>query len=125
MSRVSGDAPYEGTERRRAERFRVRLPCRWEGRRDGEAATVTDLSTDGAFVLSKDLVETGELVKLELLLPGGVITLWGHVIYKAEEIGFGLRFTPFQHEDDRRKLHLLARAEGVREAKRKKKSLPF
>jgi len=116
---------YDGPERRKAGRVRLNLPCRWEGRRAGAAATVTDLSTAGAFVLSEDLVEAGELVRLELLLPGGGITLWGHVVYKAEEIGFGLRFAPYQQEDDRRKLGLLVRAEAWRAAQKKKKTSPF
>jgi hypothetical protein len=116
---------YDGPERRKVGRVRLNLPCRWEGRLAGAAATVTDLSTAGAFVLSEDLVQAGELVRLELLLPGGGITLWGHVIYKAEGIGFGLRFAPYQQEDDRRMLGLLVRAEARRAARKNKKTSPF
>lgn len=116
---------YNGPERRKVGRVRLNLPCRWEGRRAGTAATVTDLSTAGAFILSDDLVEDGELVRLDLLLPGGGITLWGHVVYKAEGIGFGLRFAPYQQEDDRRMLGLLVKAEAWREARKKKKTSPF
>lgn len=123
---MAGGGEYQATERRKAERFKLDLPCRWEGRRARDAGTVTDLSTAGAFVLSEDLVGAGELVRLELLLPGGGITLWGHVIYKAEGIGFGLCFAPFQQEDDHRKLYLLVRAEALRaERSRKNKSFPF
>ncbi|GEM_PF-413195 len=123
---MSKEDAYEGPERRSAHRVRLNLPCRWEGRRESAAATVTDLSTTGAFVLSEDLVETDELVRLELLLPGGGgITLWGHVIYKAEGIGFGLRFAPYQQENDRRKLGLLMKAEMRRAAQKKKKHIPF
>jgi hypothetical protein len=64
-----------------------------------------------------------ELVRLEL--PGGRITLWGHVVRKAEGIGFGFRFAPFQEGEDRRKLELLVRAEARRAAQEGKKSLPF
>ncbi len=124
--RLMGEvSSYDGPERRKTQRVRLNLTCRWEGRRAGAAATVTDLSTAGAFVLSEDLVDAGELVRLELVLPASKITLWGHVVYKAEGIGFGLRFAPFQQEDDRRKLGLLVRAEARRAAQRKKKPIPF
>lgn len=106
-----------GEERRRAERFRVSLRARWEGKRARREATVTDISTAGCFVLSEDLVEPWETVKIELLLPAGVLTLWGHVIYTAEEIGFGINFSPHIPEDDRRKLELLVRAEALRSKK--------
>ena len=122
---MSEENVYDGPERRKVQRVRLELPCRWEGRRDEAAGTITDLSTAGAFVLSDDLVEAGELVRLELLLPASTITLWGHVIYKAEEIGFGLRFAPFQQEDDRKKLGLLVRAEERRAALKKRKDSPF
>lgn len=106
-------------ERREVERYRVNLRVRWEGRRAGRDGTITDISTAGCFILTDDLVENGDLVKIELILPGGKVTLWGHVIYTAEEIGFGVRFSPFLHEDDRRKLELLVRAESLRSQKKR------
>ncbi len=117
---MSGGA-YRGEERRRVARYRVNLRARWLGRREAREGEITDLSTAGCFVLSPDLVEPGELVKIDLLLPAGVITIWGHVIYTAEEIGFGVRFSPFSHQDDRRKLELLVRAEALRSQKRARK----
>lgn len=114
------DDEYREGERRKVERFRVNLRARWEGRRAGREGTVTDISTAGCFVLTDDLVETGDLVKIELLLPAGVITLWGHVVYTAREIGFGVRLSPFLHEEDRRKLELLVRAEAHRSEKKRR-----
>lgn len=115
------DWVYTGEERRKVERYRVNLRARWEGKRAWRDGAVMDISTAGCFVLTDDLVEPGELVKIELLLPGGVITLWGHVIYTAEEIGFGVRLSPFFPENDRRKLELLVRAEALRSKKRRPK----
>ncbi len=104
-----------GEERRLVERYRVNFRARWEGRRAWREGTVTDISTAGCFVLTEDLgVEPSELVKVELLLPAGSVTLWGHVVYTAEEIGFGIRFTPFFPEEERRKLDFLVRAEAAR-----------
>lgn len=112
------DGEYTGEERRAVERYRVNLRARWAGRRETRAGEVVDISTAGCFVLTEDLVKPGELVKLELIMPAGVITVWGHVIYTAEEIGFGVRFSPFFPEEERRKLEMLVRAESLRTLKR-------
>ena len=114
----SSGRSYEGWERRRATRYRVNLQARWEGRWAAREATVTDLSTCGCFVLTDDLVDKGEVVKLELRLPrGGQITLHGWVVYQAEEIGFALDFERYLKDDDRRKLEWLLRAEAHRSEK--------
>ena len=111
-----------GMERRLNERFKVNIRARWEGSRTRRDGTVTDISTAGCFVLTEDMgVEKRELVKLELLLPGGVITLWGQVIYKADEIGFGIRFATNLPEEERRRLEFLVKAESVRSSMRQKK----
>jgi len=115
------DEYKSGRERRKFERYKVNLRVRWEGQRAGREGMVTDISIAGCFVLTEDLVEAGDLVKIELLLPAGIITCWGHVIYTAEEIGFGVRFSPFFPEADRKKLELLVRAEAHRAQKKLKK----
>jgi hypothetical protein len=103
----------QGWERRRAGRIKVNFAARWEGSRAALDATVTDLSMYGCFVLTDDLVKRGETVKLEMTLPrGGRVTLWGRVVYQAEEIGFALDFERFEHEEDRRRLEWLIRAEA-------------
>jgi hypothetical protein len=111
-----------GMERRLAERIKVNIRARWEGARARRDGTVTDISTAGCFVLTEDMgVEKRELVKIELLLPGGVITLWGQVIYKADEIGFGIRFAPNIPDEERRRLEFLVKAESVRSSMKQKK----
>ena len=118
---MTAGGDYSGNERRRFERYRVNLRARWEGKHAWRDCTVTDISVGGCFLLTEDLIESGELVKIELLLPADIVTLWGHVIYTAEEIGFGVRFSPFFPEDDRRKLELLVKAESLRSKKRQAK----
>jgi hypothetical protein len=113
---------YMGMERRLAQRYKVSIPARWEGPRARREGTVTDISTAGCFVLTEDIgVERRELIKIELLMPGGVITLWGYIIYKADEIGFGIRFAPHIPEEERRRLEFLVKAEAVRASIRQKK----
>lgn len=110
-----------GRERRLTERFKVNIRARWEGSRARHDGTVTDLSTAGCFILTEDIgVEKRELIKIELLLPGGVITLWGQIIYKADEIGFGVRFAPNIPDDERRKLEFLVKAESMRSSMKQK-----
>lgn len=111
-----------GMERRLAERIKVNIRARWEGPRARRDGTVTDISTAGCFVLTEDIgVEKRELIKIELLLPGGVVTLWGQIIYKADEIGFGVRFAPNIPEEERRKLEFLVKAESARSSMKQKK----
>lgn len=113
---------YIGMERRLAQRYKVNIRARWEGPRARREGVVTDISTAGCFILTEDLgVEKRELVKIELILPGGVVTLWGHVIYKADEIGFGIRFAPNIPEEERRRLEFLVKAESVRLTMKQKK----
>ena len=107
-----------GFERREVERYKVNLRVRWAGQRAAREGTVTDISTAGCFILTDDLIDRGDLVRLELLLTAGVITLVGHVIYTAEEIGFGVRFKRPLPEMERRKLELLIRAEALRSQKK-------
>lgn len=113
---------YTGMERRLTQRIKVNIRARWEGPRTRRDGTVTDISTAGCFILTEDFgVEKREPVKVELLLPAGVITLWGHVIYKAEEIGFGVRFAPNNPEAERKRLEFLVKAESARSSMRQKK----
>jgi hypothetical protein len=118
---MSEGGAYTLMERRLTQRYKVNIRARWEGQRARLDGTVTDISTAGCFVLTEDIgVEKWELVKLELLLPGGVITLWGNVIYKADEIGFGIRFAPNIPDEERRRLNFLVKAESVRSSRKQR-----
>ena len=52
--------------------------------------TIVDLSIGGCFILTAHLVETGELIRLEM---ENSLIVWGEVIYQIAEMGFALRFT--------------------------------
>jgi hypothetical protein len=119
---MSTEGVYTGMERRLNPRYKVNIPVRWEGSRSRCEGTVTDISIAGCFVLTEDIwIEKREPVRIELLLASGVITLWATVIYKADEIGFGARFAPNIPEEERRRLHLLVKAESVRSSMKQKK----
>ena len=112
---MSAEGPYGGEERRASPRYKVNFHARWGGGDwAGREGTVGDLSADGCFILTDDLLDEGELVRVELELPdGGVLTLWGHVVYGLERTGFALQFSSFSQEGARQKLEgLLKRIAG-------------
>ena len=74
--------------------MQVTMDARWEGVVAQRAGTVADLSTSGCFILTSDLVDEAELIRLEIQTPrGDTFSLWGEVVYKLPEMGFALRFT--------------------------------
>ena len=83
-------------ERRRAERVRVNIKVRWEGVLEQKEGTLVDLSSNGCFILTAHLVQTGELIRLEM---ENSLVVWGEVIYQIEEMGFALRFNAATGEE--------------------------
>ncbi len=91
-----------GIERRRAKRFKVNLPARWDGTANGERGTISDLSLTGCFILTGGAAGQGDPVSLALELPGGkTLQLGGEVVYYTDEIGFAVRFTQAEATDKR------------------------
>ena len=90
-------------ERRRAARAKVNLPARWEGVVSQQHASVTNLSVDGCFLLSGGSVEARELIRLEITLPNNDhIYPWAEVVEAAGEIGFAVRFTMMEDDEQER-----------------------
>ena len=90
-------------EQRNASRVDVSLPARWEGVLESRAATITNLSVSGCFVLSGGKVGPAELIRLEIYLSDDEpVYLWGEVVDQADEIGFAVRFTSAGDEDHAR-----------------------
>ena len=85
-------------ERRSAQRLRTRIDSRWETLRTQGRGLTSDLSVTGCFVLTGGEVFPYELVKLDLILPEQVRTVWGYVVYLIPEMGFALRFVESQDE---------------------------
>ncbi|HVG30538.1 MAG TPA: PilZ domain-containing protein [Pyrinomonadaceae bacterium] len=92
--------PSPVDERRIASRVRVSLPVRWEGISCTLSGEIVDLSPSGCFILTDDKVEEGELIRVGITLPSGEsLLVWGEVVYRVTEIGFGLRFTGSSDDD--------------------------
>ena len=99
-------------ERRTAPRVKVNLRARWEGAANRLEADVTDLSSSGCFVLSGGTVESKELLRLEIYLfpEEPPVYFWAEVVDVAPEIGFAVRFTSMEDEDQKRLSDFLAEA---------------
>ena len=100
-------------DRRKAQRIEVNFPATWEGLLEHNEATITSLSLNGCFVLSGGRVKPGELLRLEIQLPGEdrPVYVWGEVVDQAYEIGFAARFTlPAGDEDQARLLKFITEA---------------
>jgi c-di-GMP-binding flagellar brake protein YcgR len=99
------------SERRRAPRANVNLPARWEGVISQQHASVTNLSVNGCFVLSGGSVEPKELLRLEITFPDNdQIYPWAEVVEEAGEIGFAVRFTSMDDNEQERLQRFLTRA---------------
>ncbi len=99
-------------ERRTDERVRADLPARWEGVIESHDGSVVDLSLSGCFILTPDAVQPKELVRLDIKLPtGDSLLLWGEVVYVMEEMGFAVRFTGAD-EDEQDALEALVGPSG-------------
>lgn len=105
---------YGGPERRESPRYTVSLRARWGGGEwAGGQGTVTNLSAEGCFVVAGGPVAEGELVQVQVELPGGEpLTLWGNVIHAAGGEGFAIRFSTFSLGGARERLAALLREAG-------------
>ncbi|MFL6253593.1 MAG: PilZ domain-containing protein, partial [Pyrinomonadaceae bacterium] len=76
----------------------------------GREGVVTSLSADGCFVMSEGAVAEGELVQVQVELPGGEsLPLWGSVVHRVEGEGFAIRFSLFSQGGARERLKALLR----------------
>ncbi|MEJ7617675.1 MAG: PilZ domain-containing protein [Pyrinomonadaceae bacterium] len=87
-------------EQRRFKRASVQFEVKWRGDAGASEGQTSDISEGGCFVLTSGQVAPGELIRLEVALPGGdAVTAWGVVVEQWPEIGFSLRFTGLSDAD--------------------------
>ena len=105
---------YTGPERRESPRYRVSLRARWGGGDwAGREGMLTNLSADGCFVMAEDAVAWGELVQVQVELPGSAaLPLWGSVVHRVEGKGFAIRFSTFSQGGARERLDKLLKEAG-------------
>ncbi len=82
-----------GSDRRSQNRFSVKIETEWEGMVGRKTGTISDITSQGCFVLCSGDVQDGENVKIFFpLTDGRKIQFWGEVINHVLEIGFAIRF---------------------------------
>jgi|SRR5215813_11355255 len=87
-------------ERRAEPRFQVELNAQWETLKSQGRGSITDLSSNGCFVLTGGEFTVGELACLQIKAAEQYATVWGEIAYTTAEIGFAMRFV-FAGEDRR------------------------
>jgi hypothetical protein len=91
----------EPLERRRHERINIYLKARWEGLLGSYDGTLSDISTGGCFILSESPTTLRELIRLEIQLHTGEwLKVWGEVTNQFTGVGFGVRYTELDEENE-------------------------
>jgi len=86
-------------EQRVRPRADICLEANWDGRSGNCVARMTDLSETGCYVDSLGEVKVGEILGLEIQLPGGEwLYLEGEVMHAKPRLGFGIRFIDLDTE---------------------------
>lgn len=91
----------EPIERRRHERINIYLRVRWEGLFGCYEGTISDISAGGCFILSEKQTTLRELIRVEVELHDGEwAKVWGEVTNQFPGVGFGVRYTEVEGEDE-------------------------
>jgi hypothetical protein len=102
-------------ERRRYERLGIYLKVRWEGALGRHDGTVSDISPGGCFVLSEGETALRELVRLEIEVHTGQwVKVWGEVMNLFPGVGFGVRYTEVDEEDEGSYVLTLAQTKSIK-----------
>ena len=111
---IPADA-IEPIERRRHERILIYLRVRWEGLFGCYEGTLSDISAGGCFVLSESQTTLRELIRLEVELHDGEwVKVWGEVTNLFPGVGFGVRYTEVEGEDESKFSLSLAQTKSIR-----------
>lgn len=104
----------EPIERRRHERVNIYLRVRWEGLFGCHEGTLSDISAGGCFILSEKQPTLRELIRLEVELHDGEwVKVWGEVTNQFPGVGFGVRYTEVDGEDENKFSLSLAQTKSI------------
>jgi hypothetical protein len=105
----------EPIERRQHERIQIYLRVRWEGLFGCHEGTLSDISAGGCFVLSESQTTLRELIRLEVELHDGEwVKVWGEVTNQFPGVGFGVRYTEVDGEDENKFSLSLSQTKSIR-----------
>ncbi|HEX8189067.1 MAG TPA: PilZ domain-containing protein [Pyrinomonadaceae bacterium] len=104
----------EPIERRRHERLQIYLRVRWEGLFGRYEGTISDISAGGCFILSEKEPSLRELIRVEVELHDGEwVKVWGEVTNQFPGVGFGVRYTEVEGEDEGKYSLSLAQTKSI------------
>lgn len=102
-------------ERRRHERLNIYLRVRWEGLFGCYEGTISDISAGGCFILSEKQTTLRELIRVEVELHDGEwVKVWGEVTNQFPGVGFGVRYSELEGEDENKFSLSLAQTKSIR-----------
>ncbi|MFL6255336.1 MAG: PilZ domain-containing protein [Pyrinomonadaceae bacterium] len=105
----------EPIERRQHERVSIYLRVRWEGLFGCYEGTLSDISEGGCFILSEREMTLRELIRVEVELHDGEwVKVWGEVTNQFPGVGFGVRYTEVEGEDENKFSLSLAQTKSIR-----------
>src|SRR5215212_2477658 len=105
----------EPIERRQHERVSIYLRVRWEGLYGCHEGTLSDISEGGCFILTERQVTLRELIRVEVELHDGEwVKVWGEVTNQFPGVGFGVRYTEVDGEDEDKFSLSLAQTKSIR-----------
>jgi hypothetical protein len=105
----------EPIERRQHERVSIYLRVRWEGLFGCHEGTLSDISVGGCFILSEMQTTLRELIRVEVELHDGEwVKVWGEVTNQFPGVGFGVRYTEVEGEDEDKFSLSLAQTKSIR-----------
>ena len=93
--------------------MRTNINVRWETLKSQGRGAVSDLSASGCFVLTGGEVVPHELARLDIMLSGEVMTLWGSVVYAISEMGFAVRFVVDSEADRQTIERIITKARSI------------
>ena len=105
----------EPIERRQHERVNIYLRVRWEGLFGCYEGTISDISEGGCLILSESQTTLRELIRVEVELHDGEwVKVWGEVTNQFPGVGFGVRYTEVDGEDENKFSLSLAQTKSIR-----------
>lgn len=99
-------------DRRQAKRISTNLSVRWKTPDFSQDSKITDLSTEGCFILTAEQMSVNKLSLITHVPEGDSICVelnlsaddWlklnGEVVYKVDRLGFGVRFLNVTKPDE-------------------------
>ena len=105
----------EPIERRQHERVSIYLRARWEGLFGCHEGTLSDNSAGGCFIHSEKQMTLRELIRVEVELHDCEwVKVWGEVTNQFPGVGFGVRYTEVDGEDEDKFSLSLAQTKSIR-----------